>query len=628
MVDPDATISIPDWSEEVSVRFVRPYLDRLRQVIGEAAVDAFLLEQEIPPQVVEADEAWIPLSLVEAAMERLARELGEAEVERLAASVVGDAYGGPLARLARSVGSPAAFYRALPHLLPRFNRRTRVEFLAGPGARTARLVYHGEESQPLLCSGRAAQIAAVPTLWGLPPAKVVHLGCIHEGDAACTYQVTWPSSGWPWGLLVGLCSGTVLGILASILVQPAWPGFVLLLVVGGLAGLLADRERRHAATVRLAADQRESLESLLRTTEQRYSEAMEQVRRRRQAERAQQRLMERMADTDRLVNLALLSERVALHLNNALTIVTGNLEYIQSRLAFIRLPESEDPHDLRDSLAEAVHGSHRIQRIVGQLVRVTARGEPETLDLASAVEEALAVVPGDVEARLVRDYRPAGPVRVDGKELSQVLLNLVVQTAQAAPEGETVTVRVHGEDEGLTAVELSTEGWEMSLDAEVAHALDVCASLVDKLGGRMVLQGETLQVSLPRVDEPAPSLPPSREGHRLLMVDDEEMILRVLGRFLSRHDFMGCSSAREALRVLEADPGWDVILVDITMPEMDGLELHRILAQEHPELAARVVFMSGGIFSEAERDYLDSVPNPVLAKPLGGQDIEALLLAS
>ncbi|HMI93714.1 MAG TPA: response regulator, partial [Polyangiales bacterium] len=70
---------------------------------------------------------------------------------------------------------------------------------------------------------------------------------------------------------------------------------------------------------------------------------------------------------------------------------------------------------------------------------------------------------------------------------------------------------------------------------------------------------------------------------------------------------------------------FDVILCDLMMPHMTGMELHAKLLRSHPEQAKRMVFMTAGAFTPRARAFLESVPNPRLEKPFDPQSLRALI---
>jgi CheY-like chemotaxis protein len=119
---------------------------------------------------------------------------------------------------------------------------------------------------------------------------------------------------------------------------------------------------------------------------------------------------------------------------------------------------------------------------------------------------------------------------------------------------------------------------------------------------------------------PRPEVPrPFRRG-RVLVVDDEAMIRRSITRSLShQHDVTTAASGREALELLVGGERFDLIVCDLMMPEMTGMELHALLKMTAPEQAALMVFLTGGAFTESARRFLSDVPNPALDKPFDPQ---------
>lgn len=134
---------------------------------------------------------------------------------------------------------------------------------------------------------------------------------------------------------------------------------------------------------------------------------------------------------------------------------------------------------------------------------------------------------------------------------------------------------------------------------------------------------------------PVPDPPPAPDGTnvrpstgRVLVVDDERMILRIVSRILSpAHDVVVTSNARDALALLNAGEHFDVILSDLMLPEMTGMDLYRELAATSPEVALRVIFLTGGALTHQTREFLDTVPNRYLEKPFDPKELEALVRA-
>jgi CheY-like chemotaxis protein len=104
---------------------------------------------------------------------------------------------------------------------------------------------------------------------------------------------------------------------------------------------------------------------------------------------------------------------------------------------------------------------------------------------------------------------------------------------------------------------------------------------------------------------------------RVLVVDDDPLVSSALRRTLAReHDVEVVVSARHALELLLSPQGvYDVILCDLMMPEMTGMELHAQLEAAAPERAKRMVFVTGGAYTPAAMSFLERVSNPRLEKP-------------
>jgi CheY-like chemotaxis protein len=119
--------------------------------------------------------------------------------------------------------------------------------------------------------------------------------------------------------------------------------------------------------------------------------------------------------------------------------------------------------------------------------------------------------------------------------------------------------------------------------------------------------------------------PPPRRG-RILVVDDEVNICKTFQHILAPdHEIVTETSAQEAVRRIESNERFDVIFCDFTMPKMNGMDLYKRLAETAPEQAKRVVFITGGAFTQVAADFLNHVPNRCLEKPFSAQEIRAIV---
>ncbi len=114
---------------------------------------------------------------------------------------------------------------------------------------------------------------------------------------------------------------------------------------------------------------------------------------------------------------------------------------------------------------------------------------------------------------------------------------------------------------------------------------------------------------------------------RILVIDDEPMVCRALQRVLSPpHDVQAQETGRGALAALFADGGYDLVLCDLMMPDLTGMDLHGQVAARAPALADRFVFLTGGAFTAAAQEFLQRVPNQRVEKPFDARALRQLVL--
>lgn len=113
---------------------------------------------------------------------------------------------------------------------------------------------------------------------------------------------------------------------------------------------------------------------------------------------------------------------------------------------------------------------------------------------------------------------------------------------------------------------------------------------------------------------------------RVLVVDDEANLRSSLAQILAiEHEVEDFGSARAVVARVREGARWDVILCDLMMPDMNGIELFAVLEREAPEMARRTVFLTGGAFTPRAQEFLARVPNPRLEKPFEIDALRALI---
>ena len=119
----------------------------------------------------------------------------------------------------------------------------------------------------------------------------------------------------------------------------------------------------------------------------------------------------------------------------------------------------------------------------------------------------------------------------------------------------------------------------------------------------------------------------ARRG-RLLVIDDEKLIATAIQRVLQRDHDVSCSMrAEDALERFNRGEQFDVILCDLMMPTMTGMELYAALVRSAPEQARRFIFVTGGACSVEARAFMATVPNSFVEKPFTAQALRSMVNA-
>ncbi|SES89056.1 ATP-binding protein [Stigmatella erecta] len=364
---------------------------------------------------------------------------------------------------------------------------------------------------------------------------------------------------------------------------------------------------------------------------------------------------------DRRTTLGTLSAGVAHEINNPLAYITANIQFSlqeMQRLVKEGLPEDaageapEDWEEVFNALSEANDGCSRVQHIVLSLKAFSCGDDDkrEPTELAPVLTAAMNMARNEIRhrARLVHDFQAVPPVDGNEVRLSQVFLNLLINASHAIEPGlvEQNEIRVAtrlGED-GRVRVSISDTGKGMGPEVlgrlftpffttkpvgkGTGLGLSVCQGIVNSLGGAIEVQsqpgqGSTFTVVLPlsvsvlreALDE-APAQPQVKRS-RILVVDDELHVGSALRRALGReHEVLVAQGAREALARVLQGACFDVILCDVMMPEMNGMELLSELERTRPSQADTLLFLTGGAFTEASSSFLEQYPERVLRKPI------------
>jgi PAS domain S-box-containing protein len=337
---------------------------------------------------------------------------------------------------------------------------------------------------------------------------------------------------------------------------------------------------------------------------------------RRRAEEERRELEERLRQSQKLDALGQLAGGVAHDFNNLLMVIAGT-----SQLA---LSKSDDP-GVRDDLLEVVHAAERAAELTKQLL-VFSRSQPVVarhVDLNEVVTDARRLLQRLIESTVEIHEELSDdplPVLADKSQLEQVLLNLALNARDAMPAGGSLTIRTSlASGRGLISVEDTGTGIPDGVLERIFEpffttkesgrgtglGLATVYGIVDAAGGEVSVSsrlgaGTVFTVSLPlgeQSDDHVDDEGPAREGpqgDRILLVDDDDHVRATTARMLLSAGCGAVLEARdggEALELVESGADFDVLVTDLIMPRMDGVELALRLRASRPEL--RVLYVSG-----------------------------------
>lgn len=357
----------------------------------------------------------------------------------------------------------------------------------------------------------------------------------------------------------------------------------------------------------------------------------------------QRQRQQAMSQSQKMLAIGALASGVAHDFNNLLTAILSHLDLVAS---------AELPESMRENMAYAQTSARRGAELVSKLLAFSRQTEPrlEPLDLNQLAQEVTAMLRRSIDRRIQITQElgtdPLWLVEGDSSQLMQVVMNLCINARDAMPEGGELRLRLTNETrvppdnapcrEATEFVRLTISDTGEGMAPEVLGrlfepyfttkaagkgtglGLSIAYSVVTEHRGWMEVESEVgrgsqFHVFLPRTKPPAAvvetavEVPPPEaalEGHeRILIVDDDEMVRLVVRAVLNYRGYQVAEAAdgEEAVsKYLEAQPRFDLVLLDLNMPRMNGWDaLVRIMDQDP---AAVIILLSGGLTEgEVER---------------------------
>jgi PAS domain S-box-containing protein len=354
---------------------------------------------------------------------------------------------------------------------------------------------------------------------------------------------------------------------------------------------------------------------------------------------AQKKLQEQLARADRLAAAGELAAGVAHEVNNALTGILGQADLAR---------QATDADTLRAAMERVEIQGRRIADVVQELLGFARPRPPErgAVDLRTLVRDTLTLMAHDLGRGRVRSETHFAPdlptVLADGKQIQQVLVNLFTNALQAMqPAGGGALVVSIQRVLGAVAVEVQDTGPGIAPEAldrvfdpffstktkGTGLGLSVSYAIARAHGGDLTVRsaaniGTTFTLKLPVVGDAEVELPRS-----VLLVDDDPAVADTLDDMLTREGLsvQRAATGSEALDLL-ARRDFDVVFLDLRLPDISGQEVYARLAAERPEAARKVVFVTGGLWRHDNRELRGKLPpQPTLSKPCTAAQIREVL---
>jgi len=359
-----------------------------------------------------------------------------------------------------------------------------------------------------------------------------------------------------------------------------------------------------------------------------------------QGETERENLRLKMLETQKLESLGVLAGGIAHDFNNLLTVILANASFARGLM-----PDTQTRDERLDHIENA---ARRAADLCNQMLAYAGKGSfvVERLDLGELVRDTARLLQVSIskKARLFLDLAPGlPPVEGDLSQLRQVVMNLVINASDALGEadgeirlatrpGRPVAARgelIHSFDptnRACVCLEITDTGAGMNADtlarifdpffttkfAGRGLGLAAVLGIVRAHRGALIVRsspgaGTSFRLHLPAASAPAaPAIPPAAAiaglrsaGGTLLIADDEPSVLATADALLRHQGYRTVLAADgdEALRQFRANPdGFAAVLLDLTMPGLDGAEVLREIRALNP--SARVLVMSG--FSEED----------------------------
>jgi PAS domain S-box-containing protein len=391
------------------------------------------------------------------------------------------------------------------------------------------------------------------------------------------------------------------------------------------------------------------------------------------AEEEREQLRTQLSHADKMHTVGQLAAGIAHEINNPAAYVLANLELIRenwdtlSQMAGGQLSDVEDNEafdlfrDIPNMLDESLMGMVRIKEISKELKQFSRLGTDcaDALDLCGLLDSSLAIAMNTLRhrAQIKKEYSELPEIWGNRNQLGQVFVNILVNAGQAIEEGNStdnwICIRTAREGKWI-CVEIANSGEPIpkkilprifdpffttkTTEKGTGLGLSICNSIVQQHNGRIDVEstrekGTIFKIRLPCMSpvdlkikkDNGKKVQSTENKGRVIVVDDEEAIIKSMRRVLRKHEVIVTNGGKSAMDILLRDQEFDVVVCDLMMPDLSGMDLYKRVSRFSPALASRFIFLTGGAVGDKFKDFLSSIQNPTYEKPLDIKTIQQII---
>ncbi len=365
----------------------------------------------------------------------------------------------------------------------------------------------------------------------------------------------------------------------------------------------------------------------------------------------------RLKLADRMATIGTMAAGVAHEINNPLTHLIGGLELMAEKISGAQTLSAQELANMQSRLQVLINSSVRISSIVRDLKTFSRPDveKAEPVDLRTVIESTISLLSVELsqKATLHLDFGKPPLVMANEGRLGQVIMNLIINAMQAAqsdnPQTNKISITTGTSAGGQVFVEVKDNGVGIppEVQAQVFQpffttkstgvgtglGLSICYNIIKSFKGDISMQssvgqGTLFRVTLPEAANAKSVVAPVTTGGtvrrgRIFVIDDEQDICElVVGALSEDHEVVCCYNGAEALEILRLNPlRFDLILCDLTMLVVSGLDIFESVRRESPGAESRFLFITGGALSREAEHKLHIRPHQVLAKPFNLREL-------